>query len=148
MKLLGDKSKPKVSEENDQVKKNKNQSQEDSGNKFLKKKRIFDQGRENKAQEINRKVEHKRKHMKKLDHSSNKKKQVCQFYVNGACHKGNECTFSHDVQQIKRITELCKYVLTGSCNKGEECLYSHDFKSFPCKFFHAIGYCENGENCR
>ena len=78
---------------------------------------------------------------------NSKKKMVCNFYINGACNKGKECTFSHDVPQIKK-TELCKYFLTNACLKGDECVYSHETKTYPCKFFHAVGYCEKVENCR
>ena len=76
-----------------------------------------------------------------------RKKQVCQYWVNGACHKGDECTYSHDAPQVKK-NELCKYFLTGNCFKDKQCLYSHDTKNFPCKFYHAVGYCTQGEECR
>ena len=82
-----------------------------------------------------------------LQAGQSKKKMICNFYVNGACNKGKECPFSHDAPQVKK-TELCKYFLTNNCLKGDECVYSHDTKSYPCKFFHAVGYCEKGENCR
>ena len=72
----------------------------------------------------------KNKNVKKF---SNKKKQICQYYINGACHKGIECTFSHEAPQIRK-NELCKYFLTGNCFKKDDCLYSHDTKKFPCKF--------------
>lgn len=75
-------------------------------------------------------------------------KQICQFYLNGACHKGVECTYSHDVIPIRKKTELCKYFLTGNCFKGNECVFSHNTKEFPCKFFHAVGYCDKGEACK
>lgn len=88
------------------------------------------------------------KHNKKLKFdTSSKKKPICNFYVNGACNKGKECPFSHEAQLIRK-NELCKYFLTNACVKGDECVYSHDTKSFPCKFFHAVGYCEKGESCR
>ncbi len=82
-----------------------------------------------------------------LQAGQQKKKMICNFYVNGACNKGKECPFSHDTPQMKK-TELCKYFLTNNCLKGDECVYSHDTKSYPCKFFHAVGYCEKGDNCR
>lgn len=75
------------------------------------------------------------------------KKQICQFYINGACKKGDQCPYSHDVEQIKK-NELCKFFLTGHCAKGDKCLYSHNLKEFPCKFFHARGFCENLDNCK
>ena len=74
-------------------------------------------------------------------------KQICQFYLNAACHKGNDCTFSHDVP-IEKKTELCKYFLTGNCFKGNDCIFSHNTKDFPCKFFHAVGYCDKGDSCK
>jgi hypothetical protein len=76
-----------------------------------------------------------------------RKRQICNYYVNGACHKDDQCTYSHDVQQVRKL-ELCKYFMTNNCFKGDDCLYSHDLKSSPCKFFHAIGYCDKGEACK
>ena len=35
-----------------------------------------------------------------------------------------------------------------TCTKGDKCLYSHNLKDYPCKFYHARGFCENCENCR
>jgi len=78
---------------------------------------------------------------------SNYKKLPCQFYINGACHKGNDCTYSHDIPQNYK-TELCKYYLAGTCTKNNDCLYSHETKNFPCKYFHAVGFCEKGDDCR
>jgi len=96
----------------------------------------------NSAQKFNKKQKYE-----KFDQQHTKKKMICNFYINGACNKGKECPFSHDAPQIKK-NDLCKYFLTNSCLKGDECVYSHDTKSFPCKFFHAVGYCEKGESCR
>lgn len=85
---------------------------------------------------------------------NSKNKAVCQYWINGACHKGNECGFSHDSAQVKKpnvfflIKELCKFFLTNNCYKDKDCLYSHDLSQFPCKFFHAIGFCDKGELCK
>jgi hypothetical protein len=76
-----------------------------------------------------------------------KPKQVCQFFIHGACHKGDDCTYSHDAHQIKK-TELCKYFLTGNCIKGDDCLFSHNTKDFPCKYYHAKGVCEQAHLCK
>jgi hypothetical protein len=32
----------------------------------------------------------------------NRKRLICNYYINGACHKGNDCTFSHDAPQVKK----------------------------------------------
>lgn len=76
-----------------------------------------------------------------------KPRLICQYWVNGACNKGKDCTFSHDAPQVKK-QEMCKYFLSGTCMKREDCLYSHDITALPCKFFHAIGCCMNGESCK
>ncbi len=88
----------------------------------------------------NKKLTHKKENEKKP-------KQICQYYINGACSRGSSCGFSHEVEQVKK-DEVCKYFITGACTKGEECLFSHDMSSFPCKFFHALGCCVNGDNCK
>ena len=40
--------------------------------------------------------------MKGKKEFSNYKRLPCQFYVNGACHKGNECTYSHEIGQVQK----------------------------------------------
>lgn len=47
-----------------------------------------------------------------------------------------------------KLKELCKFFLTGNCSKGDDCLYSHNTSNFPCKYFHAVGFCEKGTECR
>ena len=76
-----------------------------------------------------------------------KPKQICQFYINGACKKGDKCPYSHEAEQIHK-KELCKFFLSGKCMKGEKCLYSHDLSEIPCKFYHGLGFCENFQNCQ
>ena len=80
-----------------------------------------------------------------FESNSSKSKQICQFYINGACKKGDKCPYSHDAEQIHK-KELCKFFLSGKCNKGDKCLYSHDLKEIPCKFIHGLGFCENFQN--
>lgn len=83
------------------------------------------------------------------------KKLPCNFYKNGACTKGDNCTFSHDIKQESKKTvgifinfkELCKYYLGKSCLKGNSCTFSHETKNFPCKYFNAMGYCDAGQSC-
>ena len=90
----------------------------------------------------------KQKHPKKKtkNHNTNNSKQICQFYIHGACKKGDSCPFNHNAIQIKN-KELCKFFLSGNCMKGEKCLYSHNLKEIPCKFFHGRGFCEQLNNC-
>lgn len=90
---------------------------------------------------------HKNSRSKRPAPQSSTKSIPCKFYIEGRCHKGLDCHFSHQVTQIQK-QELCKFYLTGCCAKGQECVYSHDTKAFPCKYYHANGHCQGGEQCR
>jgi hypothetical protein len=76
-----------------------------------------------------------------------KRKGICNYFVNGACHKGNLCIFSHEAPVKREKTVLCKYFTTGNCHKGDDCTFSHITQDFPCKYFHACGYCDKGDDC-
>ena len=41
--------------------------------------------------------------------------------------------------------DLCKYYLNGVCTKGDNCTYSHIIKDFPCKYYITLGSCDNKE---
>ena len=82
-----------------------------------------------------------------VNNNHKRSKQICQFYINGACNKGDKCKYSHECEQIHK-KELCKFYLSNTCTKGDKCLYSHNLKDYPCKFYHARGFCENCDNCR
>ena len=41
--------------------------------------------------------------------------------------------------------DLCKYYLNGICTKGDNCNYSHNIKDFPCKYFIIFGKCNKKE---
>ena len=41
--------------------------------------------------------------------------------------------------------DLCKYYLNGVCTKGDNCTYSHIIKNFPCKYYITLGSCDNKE---
>ncbi|OMJ90709.1 hypothetical protein SteCoe_6883 [Stentor coeruleus] len=71
----------------------------------------------------------------------------CKFWENGACTKGNDCKYLH-AGDINIKNELCKYFLTSCCLKGDLCGYSHDTTKFPCKYFHGVGVCNAGNECK
>lgn len=129
--------------QNESKKIKKKKDMNESNEKMLKKKK---QKNVNITQPDGIKQQLKKK-KKKILKKEKQPKQICNFFIHGSCHKGNECSFSHDAEQIKK-TELCKYFLTGNCAKGDECLFSHDTRLFPCKFFQGMGYCKEGDNCR
>ena len=49
-------------------------------------------------------------------------------------------------KNLKR--ELCKYFLNGECKKGEKCTFSHIISDFACKYFHAYGKCDKKKECK
>ena len=125
---------------------NNNSNFNNKNNNFRAKQNFQKIGNDNKTNNINNNM-----------NNNNRKRLICNYYINGACHKGNECTFSHDTPQVKKpnvnfyyliLKELCKFFLTGNCHKGEECLYSHNTLTCPCKYFHSIGFCEKGTECK
>ncbi|XP_006876510.1 PREDICTED: zinc finger CCCH domain-containing protein 6 [Chrysochloris asiatica] len=74
-----------------------------------------------------------------------KGKQICKYFLEGRCIKGDQCKFDHDAELEKR-KEICKFYLQGYCTKGENCIYMHN--EFPCKFYHTGAKCYQGDNCK
>ena len=118
-----------ISEEENEDNKSKNSKDESDENSKNQKKNKNNKGKE-----------------KYSNFKSVKSRQICQFYINGACKKGDKCPYSHNAEQIHK-KELCKFYLSGKCAKGSKCLYSHDLSEIPCKFYHGQGFCENSPNC-
>ena len=83
----------------------------------------------------------------KRKRESKDKTLKCKYWENGACQKGKDCKFLHE-GEINVKNELCKYFLTGCCLKGDACGYSHETEVFPCKYFHGVGVCNSGEDCK
>ncbi|KAM8946243.1 zinc finger CCCH domain-containing protein 6 [Pelodytes ibericus] len=74
-----------------------------------------------------------------------KGKQICKYFLEGRCIKGEQCKFDHDAE-IEKKKEICKFYTLGYCTKGENCLYMHN--EFPCKFYHTGTKCYQGDNCK
>mmetsp|Transcript_60447 Transcript_60447/g.141370 ORF Transcript_60447/g.141370 Transcript_60447/m.141370 type:complete len:551 (-) Transcript_60447:5-1657(-) len=78
------------------------------------------------------------------------KTQMCRFFQEGTCPRGDACTFAHDESELPPLvgeedvigqedtgygqpaethvyfkTRVCKYYLQGSCPKGDACNYAH-----------------------
>lgn len=67
--------------------------------------------------------------------------QYCRYYRNGACIRGNQCSFSHRIYD-----NLCLYVQKyGKCN-NTKCKYSHKINAEICKNF-LNGNCNLGNLC-
>ncbi|XP_070285847.1 zinc finger CCCH domain-containing protein 6 isoform X2 [Myotis yumanensis] len=74
-----------------------------------------------------------------------KGKQICKYFLEGRCIKGDQCKFDHDAELEKR-KEICRFYLQGYCTKGENCIYMHN--EFPCKFYHSGAKCYQGDKCK
>nr|XP_044628793.1 zinc finger CCCH domain-containing protein 8 isoform X2 [Equus asinus] len=74
-----------------------------------------------------------------------KGKQICKYFLERKCIKGDQCKFDHDAE-IEKKKEMCKFYVQGYCTRGENCLYLHN--EYPCKFYHTGAKCYQGEYCK
>eukprot|EP00927_Polykrikos_kofoidii_P056037 TRINITY_DN50217_c0_g1_i1.p1 TRINITY_DN50217_c0_g1~~TRINITY_DN50217_c0_g1_i1.p1 ORF type:complete len:390 (+),score=48.96 TRINITY_DN50217_c0_g1_i1:132-1172(+) len=96
-----------------------------------------------------------------LLHTQMKKTKLCQFFQEGRCTRGPNCTFAHGDDELRitpdlRKTRLCQNFLKGAC-KLDDCKFAHGdeelknndfcFKTTLCKW-HETGQCQNGDACR
>uniref|UniRef100_A0A4X1VBY0 C3H1-type domain-containing protein n=1 Tax=Sus scrofa TaxID=9823 RepID=A0A4X1VBY0_PIG len=51
-------------------------------------------------------------------------KQICKYFLERKCIKGDQCKFDHDAE-IEKKKEMCKFYVQGYCTRGENCLYLH-----------------------
>ncbi|KAK9751386.1 hypothetical protein QE152_g5148 [Popillia japonica] len=84
-----------------------------------------DRGRERRLLEANR--DNKNKMMEQQPKDS---AQLCVYYLQGKCQKGDDCQYSHESQPPMKW-ELCKFYLNECCAKGQPCLEGEN-----CKFAH------------
>lgn len=70
---------------------------------------------------------------------------VCLYFMQGKCHKGDDCIYSHDANPPRKM-ELCKFYLMDCCAKRDKCLYMH--ADFPCKFYHTGLPCVYKDECK
>ncbi|CAK1551102.1 unnamed protein product [Leptosia nina] len=70
---------------------------------------------------------------------------VCSYFMQGKCHKGDDCIYSHDAQPPRKM-ELCKFYLMDCCAKRDKCLYMH--ADFPCKYYHTGLPCLYKDDCK
>ncbi|KAM3965141.1 suppressor of sable [Aphomia sociella] len=70
---------------------------------------------------------------------------LCLYYMQGKCHKGDDCIYSHDAQPPRKM-ELCKFYMMDCCAKRDKCLYMH--ADFPCKYYHTGIPCIYKDECK
>ncbi|XP_017320297.1 zinc finger CCCH domain-containing protein 6 isoform X2 [Ictalurus punctatus] len=73
-------------------------------------------------------------------------RNICKYFIEGRCIKGDQCKFEHDNVIPEKKKELCKFYVQGYCTKGENCIYMHN--EYPCKFFHTGAKCYQGDHCK
>jgi hypothetical protein len=50
-------------------------------------------------------------------------REICKYYLHGACRNGAACRFSHAMDAPK--STVCTYFLAGNCTFGDKCRYDH-----------------------
>ena len=56
------------------------------------------------------------------------KTQLCQFYLDGFCKKGDKCLFAHGEDQLRKIPVQTKKCMYGRryCKFGDACRFIHE----------------------
>ncbi|XP_065849226.1 uncharacterized protein [Euphorbia lathyris] len=70
----------------------------------------------------------------------------CRHYINGRCHEGEKCKFSHDTVPLTK-SKPCGHFARNSCMKGDDCPFDHQLSKYPCNNYASTGYCSRGEGC-
>eukprot|EP00439_Symbiodinium_sp_Y106_P035991 s5126_g4.t1 len=55
-------------------------------------------------------------------------KEICMFYLEGKCQRGQHCQYLHDAtgRGSGRRLPPCRFFAAGSCSRGENCKFSHE----------------------
>jgi hypothetical protein len=66
---------------------------------------------------------------------ANYKRMLCKYHFKGACAAGDQCTYAHDLNELRRDAVvpntktkrgICQYHQRGHCKKGDDCPYLHE----------------------
>lgn len=71
-------------------------------------------------------------------------KELCKFYVQGFCSKGNDCPYMHNILFICAVP----VAVVSTDVSVMSCFLHSALQSFPCKYFHRNGLCSQGDACR
>ncbi|VWU52764.1 zinc finger protein, putative, partial [Hepatocystis sp. ex Piliocolobus tephrosceles] len=84
--------------------------------------------------------------------------QMCKYALINKCDRGENCTFAHDISELRikpdmRKTKLCKSYIMGKCT-DYSCIYAHSIEELRkvgkpaiCQL-HREGRCIKGNQCR
>ncbi|KAL3814178.1 hypothetical protein ACJIZ3_015446 [Penstemon smallii] len=70
----------------------------------------------------------------------------CRHYLQGRCHEGEKCKFSHDTVPLTK-SKPCSYFARQSCMKGDDCPFDHQLSKYPCDNHTLKGFCSRGSDC-
>ncbi|KAH1214598.1 Zinc finger CCCH domain-containing protein 65 [Glycine max] len=118
-------------------------------NASKKNKRGGNKGKKKKADRKKRAEKNKQLGVKRLQLQHVQKPKVvshCRHYLNGRCHEGDKCQFSHDVVPLTK-SKPCTHFARHSCMKGDDCPFDHQLSKYPCTNFVSKGSCYRGDAC-
>ncbi|KAI3805690.1 hypothetical protein L1987_28280 [Smallanthus sonchifolius] len=98
---------------------------------------------------IKRAVENRKLGIKRLKLQpviKEKKITYCRHYMNGRCHEGEKCKFSHDTVPFTKSKPCCHFA-RHTCMKGDDCPYDHQLSKYPCNNYQTKGSCNRGSDC-
>ncbi|KAG7334319.1 hypothetical protein KOW79_002726 [Hemibagrus wyckioides] len=75
-------------------------------------------------------------------------RNICKYFIEGRCIKGDQCKFEHDNVIPEKKKELCKFYVQGYCTKGENCIYMHNILKKPSKELFILSKCYQGDHCK
>ncbi|KAJ0568740.1 putative transcription factor C3H family [Helianthus annuus] len=75
-----------------------------------------------------------------------KKITYCRHYMNGRCHEGEKCKFSHDTTPLTKSKPCCHFA-RHACMKGDDCPFDHELSKYPCNNYQTTGSCNRGSDC-
>uniref|UniRef100_A0A2K6TUI8 Zinc finger CCCH-type containing 8 n=1 Tax=Saimiri boliviensis boliviensis TaxID=39432 RepID=A0A2K6TUI8_SAIBB len=106
------------------------------------------------SQEEDGKPKEKQQHLSQAfinQHTVERKgKQICKYFLERKCIKGDQCKFDHDAE-IEKKKEMCKFYVQGFCTRVGLKLFSSltlALHEYPCKFYHTGTKCYQGEYCK
>jgi len=74
-------------------------------------------------------------------------RQVCRDFLNNMCRRGSDCRFSHD-RENDRGRKICLHYLNGKCRMGAECKFVHKENNERVCGDWLNGQCDRGPRCR
>lgn len=84
---------------------------------------------------------------------SNRASNVCRFYLQNKCTRGDTCYFYHPPNVSSSTSNVCRFYLQNKCARGDACDFYHppnvssSRRNAPCAHF-LRGNCRFGDQCQ